>query len=541
MSESKTADVTEKDVENQVVDVDTSPTSDDATQDDKAVDESGLTEETLDEGIIVPHLDTSRLQKSPASTDAVEAPKSTNGETKRQTVSLSQRRLVPNCSVSTDEDALAPASHPTTKKLKWTGTSTAAVDIAVMREKYEQFLEKSQVFKSLSKEGQDFLLANAVVKDFRRNEIVLRQGEVAGSMVILLDGEVTVNVQKRNLAAGAHGTLARGGTMTIGSNDEFTPRSTPRISPRHTPRGTPRGVNRRASSSVTKISMLRNRRNSIDVDEGGEPREAYGHIARTCTTGEIFGESSLVKEDVVRAATLICVSDTAQCLIVDKSSVVLAMVNENTPVSPDGLPQVDVVDDSESVPDTTCDPKRLEEIQDRIAAYFGDSTIDDAFNVMDDDGNQYLDYREFRSLIRDKARVPITEEEFKRLMNVYDENQDGVISLTEFKLKYRIKRTEFLQFIELKEDEADRFGSLPAIVLFFVVYVVLCNFRENTALMWQQSQFLSSQFVETATFTSGITYPDIVSVADVIEWVDEVLIPTVFTLDQPWEHGDASS
>ena len=44
-----------------------------------------------------------------------------------------------------------------------------------------------------------------------------------------------------------------------------------------------------------------------------------------------------------------------------------------------------------------------------------------------------------------------------------------MISKTEFKLKYRINRKEFLQFVELKEDEADRFGSLPAIVLFFVV------------------------------------------------------------------------
>lgn len=185
---------------------------------------------------------------------------------------------------------------------------------------------------------------------------------------------------------------------------------------------------------------------------------------------------------------------------------------EGIPLSPDGLPQAVAAlkEDTQDIPAAAreVDPKRLEEIEDRIAAYFGDSSIDDAFNVIDNDGNQYLDYMEFKKLILDKARMQLTDAEFVRLMNVYDENQDGVISLTEFKLKYvgrvclclsftlhvairlpvsclyvrmalsgvfryRINRKEFLQFVELKEDEADRFGSLPAIMLFFIVYVVL--------------------------------------------------------------------
>ena len=113
---------------------------------------------------------------------------------------------------------------------------------------------------------------------------------------------------------------------------------------------------------------------------------------------------------------------------------------EGIPLSPDGLPQAvaTLKEDAHDIPAAAreVDPKRLEEIEDRIAAYFGDSSIDDAFNVIDGDGNQYLDYMEFKRLILDKARMQLTDAEFVRLMNVYDENQDGVISLTEFKLKY---------------------------------------------------------------------------------------------------------
>ena len=58
----------------------------------------------------------------------------------------------------------------------------------------------------------------------------------------------------------------------------------------------------------------------------------------------------------------------------------------------------------------------------RSERYFGDTSIDDAFNVIDDDGNQYLDYSEFKTMILDKARMKVTDAEFVRLMNVYDEN-----------------------------------------------------------------------------------------------------------------------
>lgn len=55
-------------------------------------------------------------------------------------------------------------------------------------------------------------------------------------------------------------------------------------------------------------------------------------------------------------------------------------------------------------------------------AYFGDSSIDDAFLLEDDDGNQYLDYLEFKRLIREKVRIQISDAEFLNLMNIYDEN-----------------------------------------------------------------------------------------------------------------------
>ena len=95
----------------------------------------------------------------------------------------------------------------------------------------------------------------------------------------------------------------------------------------------------------------------------------YGHIARTYRPGHIFGESCLVKEDVVRAATVIALSDVVRCLVVDKAHVVLAMLT-NAPSSPNGVPQVDVQDDAGTIPQAAkeVDPKRLEQIEDSIAA-----------------------------------------------------------------------------------------------------------------------------------------------------------------------------
>ena len=59
--------------------------------------------------------------------------------------------------------------------------------------------------------------------------------------------------------------------------------------------------------------------------------------------------------------------------------------------------------------------------------------------------------------------------------------------------------------------------------------------------MFQLTKFLQSQFHDTATYTSGVTYAEVNSLPLLVEWVDEVMLPAAFTLDAPWQEAPTNT
>jgi CRP-like cAMP-binding protein len=353
-----------------------------------------------------------------------------------------------------------------------------------LRDRYAPYLEKTNLYRCLSKKGQLTVLANIKERGFRRNDVILKQHDAAAAMYIIMQGEASVHVSKTpsfqlalNVDAVDASISKNANSMTpilskmlsksYSSADRKKEKSSlpmRRASNLHQSRTNPNSPHAPLKSDQRKSSL-----GSIDVPNAmGGMRARYGHIVKTCCPGSIFGEKSVLEEAATRSATIIALSDVVRCLVVDKSTI------DNVAAQCDFLRDPLTLDDSRPISASllTADEQKatriseemalkLEEIEDHIAAYFGDSSIDDAFLLEDDDGNQYLDYLEFKRLIKEKVRIQISDAEFLNLMNIYDENADGVISLVEFKLKYRVKKAEFLDFIALKQDEADRFGSLP--------------------------------------------------------------------------------
>ena len=236
--------------------------------------------------------------------------------------SLNSRSV--NLAVITDEDALDALPDnsrlPEGSKVptlahssKWPGSSASDVDAMKMaRLRYGKFLEKSRVFNSLNVAGQLHVLANIKEKGFRRNDVLVKQGESAQSMYIIMQGEVSVHLQKKMTSPRMEG-LIRSGTLSkyptapggdspatsvavaVGNGSTSSPLSTPTSTPRgegnggsgaYTPRGTPRTPRTPRSAGVKpSLNSRRSRMSSIDVldtaNPGGVVREHYGHIART--------------------------------------------------------------------------------------------------------------------------------------------------------------------------------------------------------------------------------------------------------------------
>ena len=74
----------------------------------------------------------------------------------------------------------------------------------------------------------------------------------------------------------------------------------------------------------------------------------------------------------------------------------------------------------------------LREFAQQMLDHFGtleeqEMAVKEAFQRLDKDGNGYIDYEEPRSVLQEKGEAPLTEEEFQKLVEEIDVNQDGKI------------------------------------------------------------------------------------------------------------------
>jgi Ca2+-binding EF-hand superfamily protein len=60
-----------------------------------------------------------------------------------------------------------------------------------------------------------------------------------------------------------------------------------------------------------------------------------------------------------------------------------------------------------------------------------------SFRIMDDDGNHFLSYQEFKKGLRDWGFKALSDAEMDRLCSIFDRNGDGKVSVTEFLVSMR--------------------------------------------------------------------------------------------------------
>ena len=61
------------------------------------------------------------------------------------------------------------------------------------------------------------------------------------------------------------------------------------------------------------------------------------------------------------------------------------------------------------------------------ALEYQEMAVREAFKVLDKDGNGYIDYDELRAVLGEKGEAPLTEEEFRAVIEDLDVNKDGKI------------------------------------------------------------------------------------------------------------------
>lgn len=186
-----------------------------------------------------------------------------------------------------------------------------------LRDRYAPYLEKTNLYRCLSKKGQLTVLSNIKERGFRRNDVILKQHDAAAAMYIIMQGEASVHVSKTpsfQLALNIDAVdasisknvnsitpiLSKMLLKSYSSGDRKKEKSSfpmRRASNLHQSRTNPNSPHASPLKSDQRKSSL----GSIDVPNAmGGMRARYGHIVKTCCPGSIFGEKSVLEEAATR-------------------------------------------------------------------------------------------------------------------------------------------------------------------------------------------------------------------------------------------------
>jgi hypothetical protein len=190
---------------------------------------------------------------------------------------------------------------------------------------------------------------------------------------------------------------------------------------------------------------------------------------------------------------------------------------------------------------------RVDQIEQKLAKHMYQTMgLQQAFEYYNKDGNSGLDRAELQELLV-KCNAEFTTPELDRLMQRYDEDGNGTITLDEFITTVPISRERFLKFLEQKDEQRSACLDLPVTVLFFVWFVVLLSLHDVTASAFA----VESGVMDDLVTRQSALYKDSFYTVDTIDkfwdWMETVLVPIAFqqnvvgmkdiTLEEPHNWG----
>jgi len=113
-------------------------------------------------------------------------------------------------------------------------------------------------------------------------------------------------------------------------------------------------------------------------------------------------------------------------------------------------------------------------------------SLDDAFAYFDKDSSSALEKSEIKYILN-QTKAEFSEEELQLLMDRYDEDRSGGITIQEFERNYRVKREELLKYVKNKEACRVDFAELPIIFIFFICFVLLLAGHDLTSTKYTAS------------------------------------------------------
>lgn len=123
-------------------------------------------------------------------------------------------------------------------------------------------------------------------------------------------------------------------------------------------------------------------------------------------------------------------------------------------------------------------------------------SLDEAFGYFDKDQSAALEKAEIKHILK-HSDGDFTDAELDELMNRYDEDNSGGITITEFQRRYHVERDLLLGYIKEKEEHREGFAELPIIGIFFVVFIMLLIGHD----------FTSTKYRATRGALQGILHP----------------------------------
>ena len=151
-------------------------------------------------------------------------------------------------------------------------------------------------------------------------------------------------------------------------------------------------------------------------------------------------------------------------------------------------------------------------------------SLNEAFAYFDKDQTAALEVGEIKHILN-QSDSEYTEEELLELMNRYDEDRSGGVTLKEFQRRYRVERSLLLKFVKDKEESREGFAELPVIGLFFVAFILLLYGHDLTTTKYAAS---TGALTGILSPPGGMKLAAVTSTDKFWQWLDADLVDYAF-------------
>lgn len=180
---------------------------------------------------------------------------------------------------------------------------------------------------------------------------------------------------------------------------------------------------------------------------------------------------------------------------------------------------------------------RVDQIEQSLAKYMYQTLgLKAAFEFYNKDGNAGLDREELAEILL-KCNAEYHEAEFEALMDRYDADGNGTITLSEFTTTVPISRPRLVEYLIIKDEQRAACLGLPVTVLFFIWFVLLLSLHDVTGSAYAVESGVMDDLLGATSSSTGDSFYKVETVDGLWDWLGTVLVPLAFVQTVPGTDG----